>query len=107
MTDTSAPASEGNRNDDNGGNLPNDTEQASGDPGETTDIRHRLPVLLVPGLQGAEGAAVNLSFYQQVTEEPETRWAGNIQCQDEEIARLEMIVREVQRQNHHRAYPGR
>jgi hypothetical protein len=73
MTDTSAPAGEGNRNDDNGRNLPNDTEQPSGDPGETTDITHRLLVLLVPGLKGAERVAVNLSFYQQATEEPETR----------------------------------
>jgi hypothetical protein len=86
MTDTSAPAGKGNRNDDNGGNLPNDTEQASGDPVETTDVRHRLPVLRVPGLKGAEGVAVNLSFYQQATEEPDTRQVGNVQCQDEEIA---------------------
>jgi ribosomal protein L32 len=104
-TNTSAPAGEGNRNNDNGGNLPNDTEQASGDPGETTDIRHRLPVLLVPGLKGAEGVTVNLSVYQQATEEPETRRAGNVQCQDEEIARLETMVRDVQWQNHHRGYP--
>jgi hypothetical protein len=80
MTVTSAPTGEGNRNDDNGGNLPNNTEQASGDRGETTDVRHRLPVLLVPGLKGVEGVVVNLSFYQQTTEEPETRWVGNVQC---------------------------
>jgi hypothetical protein len=94
------------RNDDNGENLPNDTEPASGDPGETTAVRHRLPVLLVPGLRGSEGVAVNLSFYQQATEEPETRWVGYVQCQDEEIARLETIIRDVQRHNHHRRYPG-
>jgi hypothetical protein len=49
------------------------------------DIRHRVLVLLVPGLGGAEGVAVNLSFYQQVTKEPKTRQVGNVQCQDEEI----------------------
>jgi hypothetical protein len=107
MTDTSAPAGEGNRDDDNGGNLPNHTEQASGDPGETTDVRHRLPVLLVPGHKGVEGVVVNLSVYQQAIEEPETRRAGNVQCQDEEIARLERIIRDIQQQNHHRGYPGR
>jgi hypothetical protein len=106
MTNTSAPTSKGDYNDDKGGNLPNDTEQASGDPGETMDVRHRVPVLLVPGLGGVEGVVVNLSFYQQVTEEPETRWAGNVQCQDEEIARLETMVRGVQWQNHHKGYPG-
>jgi hypothetical protein len=73
MTKTSAPTSKGNYNDDNGGNLPYDTEHTLGDPGETMDIRHRLPVLLVPGLKGVEGVVVNLSFYQQVTKEPKTR----------------------------------
>jgi hypothetical protein len=73
MTDISTPTSKGNCNDNNRGNLPSDTEQASGDPGETIDIRHRLLVLLVPGLKGVEGVAVNISFYQQVTKEPETR----------------------------------
>jgi hypothetical protein len=106
-TNTPTPAGEGDRNDDKGGNLPNDTKQASGDPGETTDVRHRVPVLLVPGLGGGEGVAVNLSFYQQATEEPKTRWAGNMQRQDEEVARLETMVRGVQWQNHHRGYPGR
>jgi hypothetical protein len=86
MTGTFAPASEGHCNDDNGGDLPNDTEQVAGDPRETMDVRHRLLVLLVLGLKGAEVVAVNVSFYQQVTEEPETRGAGNVQCQDEEIA---------------------
>jgi hypothetical protein len=73
MTDTSAPASEGNCNNNNVGNLPNDSEQASGDLGETMDIRYRMLVLLVPHLKGAEGVAVNLSFYQQASKAPETR----------------------------------
>jgi hypothetical protein len=106
ITNTSAPTSEGDCNDDKGGNLPNDTEQASGDPGETTSGRHRVPVLLVLGLRGAEGVAVNLSFYQQATEEPETRQV-DIQRQDEEIARLEIMVQGIQWQNHHKGYLGR
>jgi hypothetical protein len=63
MTNISAPASKGNCNDNNGGNLPNHTKQALGDPGETMDIRYRLLVLLGPGLKGVERVVVNLSFY--------------------------------------------
>jgi hypothetical protein len=40
MTDISAPTTEGNRKDDYGGNLPNNTEQALGDPRENMDVRH-------------------------------------------------------------------
>jgi hypothetical protein len=94
-TNTSAPTGEGDYNDDKGGNLPNNTEQASGDLGETMDGRYRVPVLLVPGLGEAEGVAVNLSFYQQVTEESKTRWV-DVQHQDEEIARLKTMVQGVQ-----------
>jgi hypothetical protein len=53
----------GNHSDNNGENLLNNTKQASRDTGETIDIRHRLLVLLVPGLKGMEGVVVNLSFY--------------------------------------------
>jgi hypothetical protein len=95
MTNTSAPTSKGDHNNNKGGNLPNDTEQALGDLGETTDSRHRVPVLLVPGLGGAEGLVVNLSFYQQVTEESETRQV-DIQYQDEEITQIETMVWGIQ-----------
>jgi hypothetical protein len=106
MTNTSATTGEGNCNKDNRGNLPINTEQALGDPCETMDVRQRLPVLLVPGLKGMEGVVVNISFYEQATEEPETSWVGNVQHQDEEIAQLEMMVQDVQWHNHHRGYPG-
>jgi hypothetical protein len=77
-TDASALAGEGSCNTSEQ-HTPNDSEGPAEQQEEVTVDRHRVPVLVVPAMGGPEGVAVNLSLYQQVTEESAARWEDNLQ----------------------------
>jgi hypothetical protein len=105
-TDASALAGEGSRNTSEQ-LTPNNSEGPTEQQGEVIVDRHRVPVLVVPAVGGPEGVAVNLSLYQQVTEESTARREENLQRHKEDIDRLEKMIRDVRRRDQGRRYPGR
>jgi uncharacterized protein YecA (UPF0149 family) len=65
-----------------------------------------VPVLVVPAVGSPEGVAVNFSLYQQVTEESAARWEDNLQQHKEDIAQLEMMIRNARRRDQGRGHLG-
>jgi hypothetical protein len=93
-TNASALAGEGSHNTSEQ-HTPIDSEGPAEQQEEVTVDRHRVPVLVVPAVGGPEGVAVNFSLYQQVTEESTGQREENLQRHKEDIARLEMMIRDA------------
>jgi hypothetical protein len=104
-TNVSALAGEGSHNTSEQ-HTPNNSEGPAEQQQEVTVDRHRVPVLVVPAVGGPEGVAVNISLYQQVTEESTARREENLEQHKEDIARLKMMIQDACRRDQGRRYPG-